>query len=92
MRTICVQIGNTDNKLPQGGWSNFILLTKSCIEVFGKIHFSGGSNFDEAFQNACFVFEIEEDRVAPLKQDLKRISEIFYQNSIAWLEGQVEFV
>lgn len=92
MKTVCVQIGNTDDKLPQAGWSNFVTIADSCVRIFGKVHFFGGSDWYKPWQNACWVFEIEEEKIPPLKADLKRIREIFMQTSIAWLEGETLFL
>lgn len=93
MKIICLQIGNTDDKLPQAGWHNFCSIMDAAIKVFAEnIYFYGPSKGDESWQNACWVFDIPEDKAPLLMKDAKRIREIFMQESIAWMEGNVRMI
>lgn len=91
-KTVCYQIGNSDDKLRQAKWSNFAEITGAAIEIFGKVHFSGGSDWYKPWQNACWVFEIDEEQIPALKTDLARIRGMFEQTTAAWMEGEVEFI
>lgn len=89
-KTICVQIGNTDNKLTQQKWSFF------CRELYdicwsnGTIHFSGAPDTTQPYQNYCVVVETAHN--VDLKTLVSKLGERMGQDSIAWLEGDVEFV
>ena len=101
MKTITLQIGNTDNKLTQQEWSCFVISVDNYLNVsmrpYIKIHFSGGSNNSSPYQNFCWVFEINyeiEDYVLDTikKQISNYAKEEYKQDSIAWTEGVTEFV
>lgn len=91
--TIVVQIGNSDNKLTQGEWSNYVHNIYDKIKSVAKtIHFNGGSSYDVSQQNACFVFEVEYRLYSNLCSELKFIREFFEQDSIVIISGDVEFI
>lgn len=93
MKTICIQIGNTDNKLTQQEWFYFVKAIKDALH--GRcdfIHFFGGSPNWERWQNVAWVFTITESAAQEVRLKLARIREKFKQDSIAWLEGVTEFV
>lgn len=95
MKTVTLQIGNSDDKLSQQEWSNFICMVDETITMFrGNLHFSGGSAADKPWQNYCFVFELDEDILVTksFQHQLKDIREKYKQDSIAWLEGNNLFV
>ena len=102
MKTITLQIGNTDNKLTQQEWSRFVNSVDNYLNVsmqhYIKIHFSGGSNNSSPYQNFCWVFEKTNDEIEDYVLDTikKQISnyakEEYKQDSIAWTEGVTEFV
>lgn len=93
MKTICIQIGNSDDKLTQFEWSNYTNRTDNEITEHAKqVHFYGCSYGDSIWQNAAWVFEIEEENIGKLRVALKVTRELYKQDSIAWLEGQAEFV
>ena len=101
MKTITVQIGNSDDKLSQSEWSQFTSKIMYEIEInASEIHFSGSSDPLAAWQNAAFVFCIRDygfmgnDRffIDNLKSVLSKIAKLYRQDSIAWTEGETEFV
>lgn len=92
MKTVTLQVGNTDDKLRQAKWSQFVEIIGAAVEIFGKVHFSGGSDWYKPWQNACWVFEIEDDKIEPLKTDIARIRGLFEQTSAAWTEGETLFI
>ena len=95
MKIITVQIGNSDDKLSQQQWSDFAYLTgREIAESSGEIYFSGFSHGGALWQNACWVFSISGDKgnYALLKEKIKEIRKKFNQDSVAWTEGETEFL
>lgn len=102
MKTITLQIGNSDNKLTQQEWSKFVndidYYLINTMSHYIKVHFSGGSNNSSPFQNFCWVFEkncieIEDYVLDTIKKQVSKFAkEIYNQDSIAWTEGVTEFV
>lgn len=94
MKTICVQIGNSDDKLTQKEWSSFVTFVNMEIQKnFAEhVHFFGLSSGAEKWQNASWVFECDEKNINGLKAVLIYWRENFKQDSIAWLEGETKFI
>jgi hypothetical protein len=95
MKTITVQIGNSDDKLTQNQWSDFVNKIDRAIQLAkARIHFMGGSYNDAPWQNFCWVFQLPEDNreSGSLFQHLKLIRKDFQQDSLAWTEGETLFV
>jgi hypothetical protein len=94
--TMVIQIGNSgnsDDKLAQQQWSNYVSQMYSKIMMYAEeVHFSGGSQFDAPWQNACFVFEIGKSHCTGLSIELKSIRENFNQDSIALTQGETSFI
>jgi len=91
MKTVCVQTGNSDNKLTQTQWANFVQDLKFSVKDFG-IHFSGGSNCEEPWQNYCIVFEIDEKALSLLKVEWETLRKQYNQDSLAVLIGETVFL
>ncbi len=93
MLQVSILIGNTDNKLAQHRWAEFVAETQSHIERFAtKIYFFGGPPNYESQQNACWVIDVGEERLDALKGDLRRTRSRFDQDSVALLVSHTEFV
>ena len=93
LKTAVVQIGNSDNKLTQDEWHNFVEKVHINIDIWAeKSHFFGGSPNWARWQNVSWVFEIEEKNTPALKKILCNLKEPFKQESIAWLEGDILFI
>lgn len=96
MKTITVQIGNSDDKLTQKEWGAFVADTRETIERFAReVHFFGAPSNYAMWQNAAWVFTVDDDYIeliASLKKELADIREHYQQESIAWTEGQTVFV
>lgn len=87
---ISIQIGNTDNALTQQEWSEFCRRLRAICEEHGTVHFSGGSPTDAPWQNYCVCLNIgTPTTLASLVTDL-RVE--FRQDSVAWLQGDVDFI
>lgn len=93
MKTITVQIGNSDNKLTQAEWAEFSEKIDKLIR-FGShaIHFWGGSVAWAAWQNVAWVFECEDKKIPALKETLCMIRSMYKQDSIAYTEGDTELL
>lgn len=91
MKTVTVQIGNSDDKLSQSTWHNFVTRTHMvAIQFFCRVHFVGASNGDAMHQNACFVFDT--DNIDGLRAALSELAHDFNQDSIAMTVGETEMV
>ena len=92
-KTVTVQIGNSDDKLSQYHWAEFVKAVQRTVEAYtSQIYFFGTSIPTETWQNAAWVFEIEEESSAPLQRLLRRTARMFSQDSIAWTEGATSFL
>lgn len=93
METVTINIGNSDNKLIQQQWSDFVEKTREVVKKYcHEIHFDGGSKHDAPWQNACFVAVVEQQQKQSLCDDLGNVREEFFQNSTAVTFGQTLFV
>jgi hypothetical protein len=95
MKTVTIQIGNSDDKLTQLEWSNFVDMVDKAICGFrGVPHFAGGSATEKPWQNYCFVFELDEDPLITksFQRQLKDLRAQYKQDSVAWVEGITLFV
>lgn len=94
---ILISIGNSDDKLTQHEWAMFIDRVRALVKWDAlQIHGEWFSAPDSPWQNANWCVEItaaEWGNVrALLRQDLREIAGAFGQDSIAWTEGEVEFL
>ena len=93
MKTAVVQIGNSDNKLTQADWAAFVQEISNCVGKWAfQLHFFSCSFGSDPWQNAAWIFEISEDKAEKIKEDLRVKAFRFNQESIAWLEGEAEFI
>ena len=93
MRTIIIQIGNTDDKLTQVEWSAFCRHMQAAInEHAHQIHFAGGAEYHMPWQNACWVFEISPVMADCLRPKVIALRTEYRQDSMAWTEGETAFV
>lgn len=93
MKTVVIQIGNSDNKLSQSEWSHFAHAVRHSVERFGiETHFSGGSDWDAPWQNACWICEVPDTSVELFVCDLNSIRHAYKQESIAIIIGDVVFI
>lgn len=92
--TAVIQIGNTDDKLTQSEWAEYIAGINQQLDNWNvKVHFLGYSPPNAPWQNACWVFEFEEGAwVEDFKGDLSYIARNYRQDSIALTLGDTEFV
>ena len=93
MKTVTLQIGNSDDKLTQKEWSRFTQEVGSAVSQFAaQIHFSGSSGTCAPWQNAAWVFAIEPLNDTELKAVVTYLRAEYRQDSAAWTEGETLFV
>jgi hypothetical protein len=93
MKTVAVLIGNSDDKLKQEGWSQFVTKVIALIEAFSDhMYFSGASHPWATWQNSCWVFSIEEESLRLLKIKLADVRRNYLQDSVAIIEDDTEMI
>lgn len=91
MKTITIGIGNSDDKLTQLEWSSFIQSINAIVEKNAhEVHFTGFSIPTAIWQNACWVFEVSDERVEKIKAEIHKVRRGFRQDAVAWIEGTTE--
>lgn len=90
---VYVSIGNSDNKLTQEEWVNFIDAVENAVDrQAGQVHGRWFSAPDSAFQNFCICFEL----IPALAEDMIRrmgyLRERYRQDSIAWAVAETTFI
>jgi hypothetical protein len=91
--TVTVQLGNTDNRLKQAEWHEFVLAVKYAIEQSAEsVHFFGApANWDK-LQNVAWVLALNNSQQQQLQLELKRIRKEFKQEAVAWTSGTTLFL
>jgi hypothetical protein len=93
VKTIVVQIGNSDNKLRQADWARFVKRVGEIVRAHAaKLHFFGGPENWADWQRVCWVFDGEERRISDLKTQLSEVRKEFLQDAAAVTVGETEFV
>ena len=93
MKTVTIQIGNSDDKLTQKEWAELVFDARVQIhQLAGQVHFEGAPPNWKAWQNVAWVIVIEEPNLSVLKEELLCLKLRCRQESIAWTEGETQFV
>lgn len=93
MKTVVINIGNSDNKLTQSEWSSYIdHMNQVTNEFTDRTHFCGGSSFDVPWQNACWVCEIRQDQTQSLMEAIRCCRQKWKQDSAAVTIGTTELI
>ena len=93
MKTVTVQIGNSDDKLTQREWADFVSHVDSAIQLFSsEVHFSGVSYGASRWQNAAWVIACTDRQSDIIRKHLEVFRSGFNQDSIAWTEGETTFI
>ncbi len=92
--TVYVSIGNSDDKLTQREWSEFVEeVVRLACSYASEIHGTWGSGSDSPYQNGCVAFDITHPaNVEVMKRELSRLAAKYRQNSIAWAEAETTFL
>jgi hypothetical protein len=85
MNTVYVSIGNSDGKLTQREYAEYIrdfrrIMRQYSSSILGE-WFSAP---DTAFQNACIVIQYPEAEKDALKEELTELRLSYNQDSVAW--------
>lgn len=90
---VSIQAGNSDNKLTQKQWAELVVfLNAAIVKHQAARHFFGGSITWAEWQNVCWVIEIDEEYLEPLKHELRSVRSAYQQDSVCVLAGEAEFV
>jgi hypothetical protein len=89
--TVFVQIGNSDDKLTQARWSDYVGDVEFVLRHLTK-HFAGLAAGDRPWQNACWCVEVPLNQRDPIRARLAKAAAEFDQDSIAWAEAQTTFI
>lgn len=93
MKTVVIQIGNSDNKLTQNEWAHYAEYMRSAIAANAvQVHFSGGSDWNAPWQNACWVCEVADVQLSGLTEAVRKCREQFEQDSAAVTIGETLLV
>lgn len=91
---VVVSIGNTDSKLSQLQWANFVADVESEVQrQCERIHGRWFSTPVGPYQNAAWCFDLYRPGSSiDLKNALSELARRYDQDSIAWLAGTTEFI
>lgn len=93
MNTIFVSIGNSDDKLAQQEWAEFVAAVDDLIQHFApQIYGVFYSDPASPYQNACWSFGIDDRPARVLRKSLQSLRKKFRQDSIAWNPSMTEFI
>ena len=97
MKTMTVQIGNTDDKLTQVEWSKFVmevddLLLPDNYNNRLNRHFFGAATNYMPWQNACWVVATDDLTIKYITSMLTSIRKKYKQDSVAVTIGETIFV
>lgn len=93
MKTITLQIGNSDDKLKQYQWAVYVREIDFLVrEYSNKVFFFSTSPNTEIWQNAAWIFDIYENASYALMGKIKQVRATHEQDSVAWTEGKTEFI
>jgi hypothetical protein len=93
MKTITVQIGNSDDKLTQARWADF---SREVDRLFAKharkVYFSGFSRPDAHWQNACMVGDMTDGHLSGFRAAMVELCKEYNQENFALTIGTTELV
>lgn len=93
MKTITIQIGNSDNKLSQQDWSDFVNDVNELIGYYAKeIHFFGAPPNYAPHQNSAWVITCNDTAIENLKGSITSFRKHYNQDSVAFTIGNTEFI
>lgn len=92
MKTITILIGNSDDKLTQRKWSEYVTDFNVAIRSRAtQIYFYGTSENTQPWQNACWVIEILSIDALYLLDRLTEIRQKYLQDSFAYTVSESRF-
>ena len=93
-QTVTIQIGNSDNKLSQNEWAEFITtLRAGVINISDQVHFAAASAGSDPWQNFCMVVVVDDaDKLDELIAVMRKLCRIYRQDHIAVTTGSTYMV
>jgi hypothetical protein len=91
--TVYISIGNSDDKLTQAEWSQYVVEIIARVVSIGHTHGAWFSLPHTPYQNACWCVEFTSAAdVAEAREVATEIREKYRQDSIAWACAETEFI
>lgn len=88
-----IEIGNSDNKLPQAEWSAFVNeVEQVCQDLSSRIIGVYLSESSMPYQNACYHIWLHGTQFNEFERRIGLIRGIYMQESIAVTQGDTVFV
>ncbi|WP_336214428.1 hypothetical protein [Nonomuraea sp. LPB2021202275-12-8] len=92
-KTVYVSIGNSDDKLSQREWADFVReVGFALMKYAGVQHGFWLSPPHLPWQNACWCVEVAPSMERPLRAELAQWCGAYRQDSIAWAEATTDFI
>lgn len=96
-RTYYVSIGNSDDKLSQRQWCEFVQAVEEVLEKCFQFHGIWFSRPDAAWQNACWCCQSPGEgwntrSYYDARRKLRELAAEFNQDSITWAEAYTDFL
>lgn len=93
MKTVIIQIGNSDDKLTQAQWSHYVESVRNEIEqIANEVHFFGGAPTWYPWQNVAWCIVCDESKIDLLGDRLIKVRESYKQGSVAFTIGKTVFI
>jgi hypothetical protein len=94
MKTVTIQIGNSDDKLTQREWSEFVIEVNELVDAnAANVHFFGAPSGWLVWQNVAWVIQFDDAVVQEaFQKKLIEIRKKYKQDSVAWTEGETLFL
>jgi hypothetical protein len=92
--TVHVSIGNSDNKLTQQEWSQFVTRTSAVVDRFAVQLYGWYFSLPDApWQNAMCQVLVKINDLPDMRAQLTELRRQFKQDSVAWAEtARTEFL
>ena len=92
--TVYVSIGNSDDKLTQAEWSQYVVEIIARVVSIGHAHGAWYSLPHAPYQNACWCVEFDNaEDLAEGREVATEVRRKWRQDSIAWAEApRTEFI
>ena len=88
---IVVSIGNTDGKLSQEEWSDYVDEMGTVMNQY-KIHFFGGSSNWEDWQNVAWIVEIPVKVINVIMAEISSVRKKYNQESAFFMVADGMFI
>ena len=90
---VYISIGNSDDKLTQLEWCNYVVEMTARVAAIGHVHGQWVSNSVSAYQNACWCVEFTtHSQIAEAREITTEIRQKYRQDSVAWAVAETEFI